>query len=197
MDQCSKVYGLIHSTCYHHRNMWVSPKCFHRIHSITKNILNKKSIRTWSTLWERERAGFTTETERHLYQRGSSNWPQFMLQWFVRFPEFAQFTEFPLQSGKPHYTFHNQSWVVSKNSAFSGWIQDVLLSNTDCSVWFLRRKGFGFNFRSVFPLINYSLPISLLNWRKTIIDFSLKWFLEKFPVLIYFKTNVFAHCTDY
>ena len=148
-------------------------------------------------MWEKKRAGFTTETERHMYQRGSSNWPQFMLQWFMRFPEFAQFPEFPFQSGKLHYTFHNQSWAVYKNSAFSGWIQDVLLSNTDCPLWFLRRKSFGFNFRSVFPLINYSLLISLPNWRRTIIDLSLKWFLEIFPVIIYFKTNVFAHSTDY
>ena len=124
--------------------MRVSPKCFHRIHSVTKNILNKKIIRTWSTTWEKKRAGFTTETERHLYQRGSSNWPQFMLQWLMRFPEFAQFTEFEFQSGKLHYTFHNQSWEVYKNSAFTWWIQDVLLSNTDCPLWFLRRKGFGF-----------------------------------------------------
>ena len=32
---------------------------------------------------------------RRRWETGTLNWPQFMLQWFIRFPKFAEFTEFP------------------------------------------------------------------------------------------------------
>ena len=35
----------------------------------------------------------TTAPARHAWKTGSLNWGQFMLQWFIRFPEFAEFTE--------------------------------------------------------------------------------------------------------
>ena len=35
----------------------------------------------------------TTVPARHMWETGSLNWPQFMLQWFIRFPEFAEFNE--------------------------------------------------------------------------------------------------------
>ena len=36
----------------------------------------------------------TTAPVRHMWETGSLSWSQFMLQWFISFPEFAEFTEF-------------------------------------------------------------------------------------------------------
>ena len=33
----------------------------------------------------------TTAPVRHMWETGSLNWAQFMLQWFIRFPEFTEF----------------------------------------------------------------------------------------------------------
>ena len=35
----------------------------------------------------------TTVPGRHMWETGSSNWSQFMLQWFISFPEFTEFNE--------------------------------------------------------------------------------------------------------
>ena len=35
----------------------------------------------------------TTAPARHMWETGSLNWAQFMLQWFIRFPEFTEFSE--------------------------------------------------------------------------------------------------------
>ena len=35
----------------------------------------------------------TTGPARQMWETGSLNWAQLMLQWFIRFPEFAKFTE--------------------------------------------------------------------------------------------------------
>ena len=37
--------------------------------------------------------GPTTAPARHMSESRSLNWDQFMLHWFIRFPEFAEFTE--------------------------------------------------------------------------------------------------------
>ena len=42
----------------------------------------------------------TTAPARHMCETGSLNWPQFKLQWFIRFPEFAEFSEFLFHLGK-------------------------------------------------------------------------------------------------
>ena len=42
----------------------------------------------------------TTAPARHRWETGSLNWSQFMLQWFIRFPKFTEFTEFLFQLGK-------------------------------------------------------------------------------------------------
>ena len=42
----------------------------------------------------------TTAPVRHMLETGSLNWLQFMLQWFTRFPEFAEFTERSAHLGK-------------------------------------------------------------------------------------------------
>ena len=56
----------------------------------------------------------TTVPARHMWETGSLNWVLFMLQWFIRFPEFAEFSEFLFHLGKtplflhsPYHTFWN------------------------------------------------------------------------------------------
>ena len=41
-----------------------------------------------------------TASERHIWETGSSNWSQFMLQWFDRLIEFAEFSGIPATHGK-------------------------------------------------------------------------------------------------
>ena len=43
----------------------------------------------------------TTVPARHMWKTWSLNWAQFMLQWFIRFPKFAEFSEFLFYLGKP------------------------------------------------------------------------------------------------
>ena len=38
--------------------------------------------------------GATTVPARHMWETGSLNWVQFVLQWFIRFLKFAEITEF-------------------------------------------------------------------------------------------------------
>ena len=42
----------------------------------------------------------TTASARQRRETGSLSWPSFMLQWFMRFPEFAEFIEFPFHLEK-------------------------------------------------------------------------------------------------
>ena len=42
----------------------------------------------------------TTVRARHMWETRSLNWHQLMLQWFIRFPKFAEFIEFPIHLGK-------------------------------------------------------------------------------------------------
>ena len=42
----------------------------------------------------------TTAPARHMWDTGSLNWPKFMLQWFIQFPEFPKFTKFLLSLRK-------------------------------------------------------------------------------------------------
>ena len=42
----------------------------------------------------------TTAPARHMWHTGSLNWAQFMFQWFISFPEFAEFSEFLFYPGK-------------------------------------------------------------------------------------------------
>ena len=42
----------------------------------------------------------TTVPARHMCETGSLKWLQWMLQWFIIIPEFAEFTEFPSCLGK-------------------------------------------------------------------------------------------------
>ena len=42
----------------------------------------------------------TTVPARHMWETGSLNWVQFMFQWLIRFPEFAECSEFLFHLGK-------------------------------------------------------------------------------------------------
>ena len=59
-------------------NIWIFSKGFQ------KNICNEKGFEDATTVPIRQR-----------WEKGSFNWPHFMLQWFIRFPELAEFMEFP------------------------------------------------------------------------------------------------------
>ena len=82
-------------------NTWVSPKCFslNSLNSMTKSIchFSKGFEHTTSCIWGQDA---TTELPRHVWESRSFNWPQFMLQWLIRFPGFVEFTEFPFYLGK-------------------------------------------------------------------------------------------------
>ena len=61
----------------------------------------------------------TIASATHMWETGSLNWPQFMFQWFIRFPEFVEFTEFPFHLGK---TPISMFWGVSgKTLAYHTW----------------------------------------------------------------------------
>ena len=55
----------------------------------------------------------TTAPPRHMWETGSLNWAQFMLQWFIRFPEIAEFSEFLFHLGKTQLKL-----TFNKNNAF-------------------------------------------------------------------------------
>ena len=42
----------------------------------------------------------TAVLARHMWETESLNWAHFMLQWFIRFPEFVEFSEFLFHLGK-------------------------------------------------------------------------------------------------
>ena len=47
----------------------------------------------------------STAPARHMWETGPLNGPWFMLQWFIRFPNFAEFTEFSFHLEKIHYAW--------------------------------------------------------------------------------------------
>ena len=75
-----------------------------------RNIFCKKAVFEPSTTWVTNQDA-TTPPRRHMLEKGSLKWTLFMLQWFIRFPEFAEFTEsstpFRKNSNKQiwHFTF--------------------------------------------------------------------------------------------
>ena len=52
-----------------------------------------------ATSWVRDQHA-TSVPARHMWETGSLNCAQFMLQWLIRFPEFAEFGEFLFHLGK-------------------------------------------------------------------------------------------------
>ena len=55
----------------------------------------------------------TTAPLRHMWETRSLHFPQFMLQWFIRSPEYAEFIEFLFHLGKtPFYFFQNEEIFI-------------------------------------------------------------------------------------
>ena len=71
---------------------WRFSKCFHWIQWQKYSPLQFKDLNLLPLVWE-TRMPLQHQT-KHMWETGSLNWAQFMLQWFIRFPEFAEFTEF-------------------------------------------------------------------------------------------------------
>ena len=76
--------------------LWWNRKCNDRI-EFSLNVFTELFEPATSCVGDQDA---TTAPARHRWQRGSLNWTQFMLQWFIRFPEFAGFTEFLIHLGK-------------------------------------------------------------------------------------------------
>ena len=73
-----------------------------------------KGARTCHLLCKRPKCYHSTS--RHMWETGSLNWAQFMLKWFIRFPEFAVFTEYNESSGpfrKNSIEFHGSFHQIS------------------------------------------------------------------------------------
>ena len=83
-----------------------------------KNILYfQKIIQTCHLLCDDQDA--TIAPARHRKQRVSLNWAQFMLQWFITCPEFAEFTEFTINLGKtPIFTLFTDMDLIYKKPRF-------------------------------------------------------------------------------
>ena len=87
----------------HSRNLntivnWVFPKCFHWIRWIRWLKIFVITVKRFEPAISCVRdQDATTTPARHIQETGSLNWSQYMLQWFIRFPEFA---EFSFHSGK-------------------------------------------------------------------------------------------------
>ena len=58
----------------------------------------------------------TTVPAINTWEIGSLNWLQFMLQWFITFPEFAEFTEFLLNLGKTPINTLLSYWKICLNA---------------------------------------------------------------------------------
>ena len=58
----------------------------------------------------------TTMPVKHMWETESLNWLQFMLQWFLRVPEFAEFAEFLFHIGKTRLLWRWRSISINVNS---------------------------------------------------------------------------------
>ena len=66
--------------------------CMFSLNSVTK-IFAIKRVRTCHLLCKSPGCYHSSVPARHMWETGSLNWAQFMLQWFIRLPEFTEFTE--------------------------------------------------------------------------------------------------------
>ena len=91
------------------RNIGLFPKCFslNSANSVTK-IYDIKRTRTChsATSCVRDKHA-TTVPARHMWDIGSLNWAQCMLQWFISFSEFTEFSE----SSGPFRKNSNRSFI--------------------------------------------------------------------------------------
>ena len=92
------------------RIFWVFPKCFHWIQWL-KYLLSKRFEPATSCVRDQD---VIIAAARNGWEIGSLNWLQFILQWFIRFHEFAEFTEFLLHLGK------SPPKIIGKSSKHAG-----------------------------------------------------------------------------
>ena len=88
------------------------PNCFHWIQRIFVIIVKLLEPATSCVSYQ----DATTAPARHMWETGSLNWSQFMLQWFIWFPEF---TEFLFYLGKTN-------WIFSLSITESYWLVTVV-----------------------------------------------------------------------
>ena len=92
-----------------------------------------------------------TATARHRWQRGSLNWTQFMLQWFIRFPEFAGFTEFLIHLGKTLILHVTRPRILTCQVASLFRTLFMILTNNLCGThetWFIPTQENGLSLLS-------------------------------------------------
>ena len=83
--------------------IWIFYKCFHWNYWIQwPKYLSLKGFEPVASSARDHDA--TTEPARHMWKIGSLNWAQFMIQWFNKFPEFAELTKFLFYLGKASFT---------------------------------------------------------------------------------------------
>ena len=98
---CDNILVMKYRTSYPVKNIkptWVFPSCFHWIQWKKILVITIKGFEP-ATFSVREQ-DVTTAPARHMWETGPLNWLQFMLHWFIRFSEFAEFTEFLFHFGK-------------------------------------------------------------------------------------------------
>ena len=78
----------------------LTPECIEVYRVFPKNVFTEFSDKIY--LWLK--GLFEPATARHMWETGSFNWPQFILQWFFRFNEFVEFNEFPFHLGKTRHS---------------------------------------------------------------------------------------------
>ena len=82
----------------------------------------------------------TTAPARQMWQTGFFNWSQFMLQWFIRFPEFTKFTESQLNLGKTPITFTKLSTKRRNYAHKADWIINYKMGSIFLCSFFLPEK---------------------------------------------------------
>ena len=105
------IYTDMNSQCYfvhRHRNNWFFPNCFHWIHSIQwQKYLSLKGLKP-ATSCVRFKDAIKVPA-RHMWAKGSLNWLQFILQWFIRFREFTEFNANSAPFRKKSNAWHNNA----------------------------------------------------------------------------------------
>ena len=100
-----------------------------------KNLITVKGLKSATSCVRGQDA--STVPARHISEARSLNWLQFMLQWFIRFPEFAEFTAFLFHLGKTLMsTWSSVDWPIFKCN-FHLRNRYKTINNTNFSVWYI------------------------------------------------------------
>ena len=106
-DSCNTVTP--HGVCFLEFFLNVS---LNSANSVTRYYCHySKRARTCHILYKRPDA--KTAPARHVWERGSSNWAKFILQRFIRFPEFSEFNESSVPFRKNSIVYFNFRQLLS------------------------------------------------------------------------------------